>query len=130
MTVNSLVARGLLQRQDELVTATSAGREAITGVAAPASEPVVQPQTDAAPLACDQTPPSAGPPKLAGKLGALLAALQAPSGATLESLMVTTGWQAHSVRGALSGALKAKRGIAVVSEKIDGVRRYRVEVQA
>lgn len=39
-------------------------------------------------------------------------------------MMEATGWQAHSVRGFLSGPLK-KRKLPVVSNKgEDGVRRY------
>jgi hypothetical protein len=37
-----------------------------------------------------------------------------------------TGWQTHSVRGALAGALK-RRGLVITSEKVDGIRRYRSE---
>ena len=44
----------------------------------------------------------------------------------MESL---TGWQTHSVRGALAGSLKRK-GHVVTSDKVDGVRRYRVGVPA
>jgi hypothetical protein len=42
--------------------------------------------------------------------------------------MAATGWQAHSVRGALAGSLK-KKGILVESAKTDGRRVYR-SVQA
>ena len=58
------------------------------------------------------------------KLGQILALTARPGGASLEELVVATGWQAHSVRGALAGALR-KKGHAVSSEKVDGVRRYR-----
>ena len=64
------------------------------------------------------------PPKT--KLDALIAALAAPKGASLERLMAVTGWQAHSVRGAISGALKTKRGLAIASTKQNGVRLYRI----
>ena len=38
-----------------------------------------------------------------------------------------TGWQPHSVRGAISGALKKKLGLAVTSEKVEGRGRvYRI----
>ncbi len=40
--------------------------------------------------------------------------------------MEATGWQAHSVRGFLSGTLKRKQGLTIVSEKRDRVRRYRI----
>ena len=43
---------------------------------------------------------------------------------TIAEIMAMTGWQQHSVRGAMSGAL-AKRGLAISSDMIDGVRRYR-----
>jgi hypothetical protein len=59
------------------------------------------------------------------KLDLVIAQLQRADGATLEELMAATGWQPHSVRGALAGALR-KRGHAVISSKVDGVRRYRI----
>ena len=37
--------------------------------------------------------------------------------------MAATGWQQHSVRGAIAGALK-KRGLIITSDKSDGTRRY------
>jgi len=59
------------------------------------------------------------------KLDLLLTLLARPDGATLAELSEATGWQTHSVRGAMAGTLKRK-GHAVISEKIDGIRRYRV----
>jgi len=41
-------------------------------------------------------------------------------------MMSTTGWQPHSVRGALSGTIKRKLGLTLVSEIREGVRVYRV----
>ncbi len=78
----------------------------------------------AAPTAPAQTQAPGATPK--GKLGLLAQHLRAPEGATLEALMAATGWQAHSVRGAISGALKKKLGLAITSDKTDGVRRYRI----
>ena len=59
------------------------------------------------------------------KLDLLIARLKRPTGASIEDLAKITGWQAHSVRGAMAGALR-KKGHAVSSEKVDGVRRYRL----
>jgi hypothetical protein len=71
------------------------------------------------------------PPKVAtGKIAILVGLLRQPGGATLEAMMAATGWQAHSVRGAISGSIKKALGLAVVSEKIDGARTYRIEAEA
>lgn len=59
-----------------------------------------------------------------GKLGVMAAMLREPSGATITTLMDATGWQAHSVRGALAGALKIKHGLVVTSQKTEAGRVY------
>ena len=59
------------------------------------------------------------------KLDLILAEVSRPEGVTLAELVAATGWQAHSVRGALAGSLR-KKGHAIVSEKVDGERRYRL----
>ena len=61
-----------------------------------------------------------------GKLGALVALLSRAEGADIGEMMQATGWQAHSVRGAIAGALKKKRGLVIASEKTDGRRVYRL----
>ncbi|OBV10533.1 DUF3489 domain-containing protein [Erythrobacter dokdonensis] len=63
--------------------------------------------------------------KPASKLDALEKLLRRKNGATIAEMVQATGWQKHSVRGALAGAI-TKRGHAVTSEKIDGTRRYRI----
>ena len=48
-------------------------------------------------------------------------------GATIEELQVATGWQQHSVRGFLAGAVKKKLGLTLLSEKSHAQpRRYRI----
>ena len=48
-------------------------------------------------------------------------------GATIEELQAATGWQQHSVRGFLAGAVKKKLGLRLRSEKPDGgPRRHRI----
>jgi hypothetical protein len=59
------------------------------------------------------------------KLDALVALLSRSEGASLPELVAATGWQAHSVRGALAGALKRK-GHDIRSEKTGGERRWRI----
>lgn len=61
------------------------------------------------------------------KLATIVALLHVPDGATIDALCQATGWQSHSVRGALAGSLKRK-GYDVTSTKPgDGPRRYRIE---
>ena len=61
------------------------------------------------------------------KTAKILALLGRPDGASLKELKKATGWQAHSVRGFLSGALKKKMGLRVGSKKRpDGERAYRI----
>ncbi len=62
---------------------------------------------------------SAAVPKGGTKLAILIDALSRPGGVTIDDLIVATGWQAHSIRGAMSGALKKDRGLIVTSEKLD-----------
>lgn len=63
--------------------------------------------------------------KLKSKIDLLIARLRRPAGASIEDLAKVTGWQTHSIRGAMAGALR-KKGHGVTSEKVDGVRRYRL----
>jgi Protein of unknown function (DUF3489) len=61
------------------------------------------------------------------KKDTVLALLRRPRGATLKEIMQATGWQSHSVRGFLSGALRKKMGLKVKSGKRgNGERVYSV----
>ncbi|MCH8155834.1 MAG: DUF3489 domain-containing protein [Proteobacteria bacterium] len=61
------------------------------------------------------------------KQALLIDLLKRKKGATIEEIVEATGWQPHSVRGAISGTLKKKLGLMVTSEKPgDGPRRYRI----
>lgn len=64
------------------------------------------------------------------RLDQLEALLMREHGATIAEMVDATGWQQHSVRGAMAGALKKKRGLVITSEKIGGVRRYRASKPA
>ena len=53
--------------------------------------------------------------------------LQRAEGATIPQICEATGWQAHTVRGTLAGALKKKLGLTITSDKVQGADRvYRV----
>lgn len=96
-------------------------------------------KTPRAPMAQSATPvkatkaPKAAPatteppaPKPKGKLATLVELLRRPEGATIEAMIAATGWQAHSVRGAMSGSLKKAMGLTIASEKTEAGRVYRI----
>lgn len=85
------------------------------------------PKQTKAPAADASTPTEAKTPN---KIDFAIALLSRPEGATIEQLSEATGWQAHSVRGAIAGTLKKKKGLTVTSEKVGDVRIYRIPVAA
>jgi len=64
------------------------------------------------------------------KKAVILALLGRPDGATLGELMAAAEWQAHSVRGFVSGALGNMMGLTVESVKRDDERVYRIAKSA
>lgn len=61
------------------------------------------------------------------KSAQIITLLKRPNGASIPELVKATTWQAHSVRGFLSGTLKTKRGLLVTSEQTEGKdRRYKI----
>ncbi|WP_028769448.1 DUF3489 domain-containing protein [Silanimonas lenta] len=61
------------------------------------------------------------------KQARVIAMLRRPEGATVRQIVEATGWQPHTVRGTLVGALKKKLGLTIVSEKVpSGERIYRL----
>ena len=151
--LKSLVKRGLLaerpatkgdaawsQAEDQpmALAITGAGREAI-GVesqahsddaheqATPRSKPPRKPKKTRATGLVKKTPAV----RAGTKQAKLVALLKRKRGATIAEARAETGWQAHSVRGAISGALKKKLGFAVTSEvEGDRGRVYRITEKA
>jgi Protein of unknown function (DUF3489) len=70
------------------------------------------------------TPPGVRP---GTKLALLIDMLDRDGGTTIAEIVAATGWQQHSVRGAISGTLKKKLGLTVISATDEGSRRvYRI----
>jgi Protein of unknown function (DUF3489) len=104
---------------DTGATATAAGAQATAAAA-----PVIEADRAAAPAKAGKRTKrkakvtraaSADKPTLrAGtKQAQMIDLLKRPEGATVEQIAAATGWQRHTIRGAISGALKKKLGLAV-----------------
>lgn len=120
--LTALLQRGWIEPADSGHALTDAGYAAI-GQQQPVPPDDVQPMD-----AIDDLQLLEGIPVRPGtKLAALVTALRRPQGATSLQLMLSTGWQPHTVRGAISGMLRKKLGLNVVLAHNDsGERVYRV----
>ena len=118
----ALLQRGWIEPADDGHVMTDAGYAAI-GQQRPVPQDAVQPMD-----ATDDLQLLEGIPVRSGtKLAAIVVALRRPHGATSLQLMLATGWQPHTVRGAISGMLRKKLGLDVVLAHNDsGERVYRV----
>lgn len=133
--VGAMLAKGLLQEVDaDLRNSEPVWRETDdghgttlvatdAGLAAIGIEP-----KDTAPKA--KAAPTARPQRALRtdtKQAALIAMLCAPEGATLDEIVAATGWQKHTARGAMSGALKKRLGLTIHAEPEPGRGRvYRI----
>jgi hypothetical protein len=95
--------------------------------APPAATPKKTAQAKKAPKAPQKSAkPKAEGPREGTKTAQVVAMLQRKNGATLAEIMKTMGWQKHTVRGFMAGAMK-KAGFTVESFKSDkGDRTYRI----
>lgn len=85
-------------------------------------------KTKDAKAASRSEPAAKSSPPTNSKADLILKKLRITKGASIETLMTETGWQAHSVRGFLSAVVRKKLALNLVSDiGKDGVRRYRID---
>ena len=122
------------QESGSSTAATAEERKAIKKARAGARGAHVAPSKAKSPKkgnASKKTPKAAkeaGAAREGSKVAKIIDLLKRPNGATLVEIMKAAGWQAHSVRGFISGTLTKKMGLTVVSiNGEDGERNYSIK---
>jgi len=129
--IGGLLTRGLITEEAGQHRLTEAGYGAV-GRQRPADDVTKRDATDDVQNldttdALQKLEPTLRAIRTGTKLAGLIDALCQPGGATVAQIMASTGWQAHTVRGALSGMVRKKLGLHVQSAKgEDGQRVYRI----
>ena len=96
-------------------------------VAAKTRKPEPANRVKTIPRSASVDPSASATPAGKNKQARLISLLQAKSGATIDQMMTLTGWQAHTVRGTISGVLRKKLGLSVtLATGADGARIYRI----
>ena len=95
------------------------------GAARRAAQPKKAPEGPTTPAKAKDQPAAAAKPREAKrregtKQSAMIEMLRQPEGATLDEIAAATGWQKHTIRGAMAGALKKKLGLTIASDKVEG----------
>ena len=127
--VNALIDKGLLKEvkanrklNDPVWRETDDGR-LVTLVITDAGLAAIgiQPEAPEAPTSEAPAPQPATAkerkPREGTKQSQMIDLLRRPKGATLAEIVEATGWQQHTIRGAIAGALKKKLGLTITSEK-------------
>jgi hypothetical protein len=127
ITDQGLTALGIYQReQDEQENTPQTASEARTDESRSKSTTLTK-STDRNTGSSPKRRKAAPAPKPGSKLAILIDLLERDGGATTPEIMEATGWQPHSVRGAISGSVNKKFGQVVTSLNEDGRGRvYRI----
>jgi hypothetical protein len=114
-----MAAIGVETEDDEAPTSATESQAAPTaGEAGAAGEGPAEADTAALPSAGEREEapdqPAAKPtPRGGTKQALMIDMLKRPEGATVGQIAAATGWQHHTIRGAISGSLKKKLGLTV-----------------
>ena len=108
-------------------TKVAKGKKKATGAARSADKAPGKPESKAEPKSktAKKTPKAAKTPRSAkvGKGDMIIDLMRRKGGATLAEMQNASDWQPHSVRGFLSGIVRKKMGLTIVSVKPEGGER-------
>ena len=121
---DALVSAGLARHEGDVLVATDEGLRAVGVEPTPVPKAKRTGRAKAARKKNDAKVSRAT--RADSKQARLIEMLKRKEGASIEEIVKTFGWQPHTVRGAIAGALKKKLGLDVTSEKVDGRRVYRI----
>jgi len=111
--IAALTGAGLVATRKGTLVITDAGQQAI-GIDPAAKRPLKM-----------EKPPRKV--RADSKQGQMIAMLRRREGATIAEMVAALGWQSHTVRGAMAGALKKRLGLDVTSTKVESRGRvYRI----
>jgi hypothetical protein len=130
--LRSLLRRGLLEEvtagEDQTIWRCDEAGQPVTLRASAAGilllSDTVEQQPEVEERSVEQ--PVSEPPRRGAAQDAMLGLLRRAEGATIADMQAATGWQPHSVRGALSGIITRKLGHTVFSTKEERGRVYRI----
>ncbi len=114
--IDAMLGRDFIEKDGDDYIITDAGRTIVGGK--PEDSKSAEIPKDA------EENPAFRQPK--GKLGKMLEMINTTNGATLDELMKATGWQKHSVRGAISGQIRTKLKLNVFTMKNGDVTTYKI----
>ena len=108
-------AQGDADAGDTRAESTEPAQEAVQAAPAPAAEAATPAKRGAKAKAkpAKAAPAEKPTPRAGTKQAQMIELLMRPEGATVEQIAAATGWQHHTIRGAISGALKKKLGLNV-----------------
>jgi hypothetical protein len=112
-------------RENDSKTTTANGVQRTTAGKAIQLKSITKPAAHQRPRPASQ--PTA---RRTSKQALIIAMLQTPGGATIESMERAAKWQAHSVRGFLAGVVRKKLGLTLVSADGKNGRVYQITDRA
>ena len=113
----------------EAKTKATKGKKKASEAVGSAGKSPAKSKGEPTPKTAKKTAKAAKTPRSAkvGKGDKIVELLQRKGGATIKELTAATEWQPHSVRGYLSGVLRKKQGLHIVSSVNEGVYSYAIK---